>query len=546
MEKFLSPKYNTNLAFEKIILYNQSNLLYLDEGKYMKQTQTERLSGILLHPTSLPSPYGIGDLGKEAYAFLDFLEKSGQHLWQTLPLSPTGFGDSPYQSFSAFAGQPLLISPEHLLELGFLKTEELSDCPIGNADTVDYGMIIPWKNDILKKAWMRFENRSAIDSSLYEEYQNFVSEQYFWLEDYALFMTCKELHNGKAWHEWKDKYKKPSIAIKKQMKKVLAKNMKYYYFVQFMFAKEWKALKVYANKKGIQIIGDIPLFVSMDSADVWANQGLFQLDSAGYPTAVAGVPPDYFCADGQLWGNPLYDWKVHKRTGYKWWVARVRHQLTLCDILRIDHFRGLESYWSIPADAKTAVNGKWVPGPREDLFRAIEKELGKNLPIIAEDLGLITPEVHALRESLGFPGMKILQFAFDGDSESTYLPHHFTDTNCVCYTGTHDNNTTGGWYKNADTVSIDKVRRYMNTDGNLIHWDFIRTCLGTIAKYAIFPLQDVLGIGSDGRMNTPGVSGGDVHNWAWRYRNEALSDDLAKELKKITRLYGRCNKEDLA
>ncbi len=505
----------------------------------MNQTQTNRLSGILLHPTSLPSPYGIGDLGKDAYDFIDFLEKSGQHLWQTLPLTPTGFGDSPYQSFSAFAGQPLLISPDLLIELELLNQKDGSDCPARTGDMVDYGSIIPWKTNLLKLAWARFESRALINPALSEEYKSFVKDQLFWLEDYALFMACKELHDGKAWTTWDEPHRKPTTAVKKRLKKQLAKNMKYYFFVQFMFFKQWRALKKYANKKKIQIIGDIPLFVSMDSADVWANQGLFQLDSKGYPTAVAGVPPDYFSANGQLWGNPLYDWKTHKKNGYKWWTSRVRHQLTLCDILRIDHFRGLESYWSIPAGEETAINGTWVAGPREDLFRAIEKELGKNLPIIAEDLGLITPEVHALRESLGFPGMKILQFAFEGEGESTYLPHQFTDTNCVCYTGTHDNNTTRGWYESATAYSSDKVRCYMNTDGNLIHWDFIRTCLGTIAKYAIFPMQDVLGLGSDGRMNTPGVSGENVHNWAWRCQKEALSDNLASELATITRLYGR-------
>lgn len=503
----------------------------------MNGTKNTRLSGVLLHPTSLPSPYGIGDLGKEAYEFIDFLEKAGQHLWQTLPLAPTGFGDSPYQSFSAFAGQPLLISPKHLVELGLLREQELVDCPTGSEDMVDYGSVIPWKTKIFRLASTRFEKYAG--TGLREEYQKFVEENFFWLEDYALFMACKDLHEGRAWLEWKEEYRKPTVAAKKRLKKQLAEEMKYYYFVQFMFDKEWMALKKYANEKEVRIIGDIPLFVSMDSADVWVNQGLFQLDSKGYPTAVAGVPPDYFCAEGQLWGNPLYDWKQHKKTGYKWWLARVSHQLEMCDILRIDHFRGLESYWSVPAGEETAVNGKWVLGPRDDLFQAIEKELGENLPIIAEDLGLITPEVHALRERLGFPGMKILQFAFEGEDESAYLPHQFTDTNCVCYTGTHDNDTTRGWYEAAKDDSRDKVRCYMNTDGGIISWDFIRTCLGTVAKYAIFPLQDVLGVGSEGRMNTPGVSGENTHNWAWRYKKEDLYEGLAKELARITRLYGR-------
>lgn len=503
----------------------------------MSETLKTRISGILLHPTSLPSPYGIGDLWKEAYAFIDFLEVSGQHLWQTLPLTPTGFGDSPYQSFSAFAGQPLLVSPEHLVELGLLREQDLNDCPVGAGDMVDYGAIIPWKTKILRMAAGRFDKIARAE--LRGEYQKFVGANLFWLEDYALYMSCKDFHEGRAWLDWSEGYRKPTTSVKKRMKKQFAEDVKYYYFVQFMFHKEWMALKAYANEKEIKIIGDIPLFVSMDSADVWANQGLFQLDSKGYPTSVAGVPPDYFCAEGQLWGNPLYDWKKHKKTGYKWWIARVRQQLTMCDILRIDHFRGLESYWSVPAGEETAVNGTWIPGPREELFYAIQKELGKNLPIIAEDLGLITPEVHALREKLGFPGMKILQFAFEAEGESTYLPHQFADTNCVCYTGTHDNDTTRGWYEQAKEYSRDKVRCYMNTDGGLISWDFIRTCLGTVAKYAIFPLQDVLGAGSEGRMNTPGVSGEQIHNWAWRYKKEDLTEGLAKELARITRLYGR-------
>lgn len=500
----------------------------------MNQDKMTRLSGVLLHPTSLPSPYGIGDLGQAAYNFVDFLHKSGQHLWQTLPLTPTGFGDSPYQSFSAFAGQPLLISMEHLVELGFLDETELADCPTGDEELVDYGTIIPWKTKMLKLAFSRFVEKA--DAAFMEEYKRFLCDEAFWLEDYALFMACKDMHEGREWLLWKPEFKKPSPKAKARLKTMLAEEIAYHYFVQFLFDKEWHKLKEYANEKEVKIIGDIPLFVSMDSADVWSNQDLFQLDSKGYPTVVAGVPPDYFSATGQLWGNPLYNWKAHKKSGYKWWIARVRHQLELSDYLRIDHFRGLESYWEIPYGEETALNGKWAPGPREDLFYAIEKKLGKGLPIIAEDLGLITPEVHAFRDRLGFPGMKILQFAFDGEEESTYLPHQFTTTNCVCYTGTHDNNTTKGWYTSASEYSQDKVRCYMNTDGNNIHWDFIRTCLGSVATYAIFPMQDLLGIGEEGRMNTPGVG---TNNWAWRYKKNALSEELAKGLAKITRIYGR-------
>ena len=500
----------------------------------MNRKPYKRLSGILLHPTSLPSPYGIGDLGQAAYDFIDFLKAAGQHLWQTLPLTPTGFGDSPYQSFSAFAGQPLLISPEHLVKLGLLQAEELKDCPIRMEDTVDYGTIIPWKNSILKLAFSRFQ--TCDNELLKKDFLVFKKEHDFWLKDYTLYMACKDMHEGREWLLWEKQYRTPTPSAKKKLTNLLKEDITYYEFVQFIFFTEWTALKTYANKNEVQIIGDIPLFVSLDSADVWANQNLFQLDSKGYPTAVAGVPPDYFCEDGQLWGNPLYDWKIHKKEGYKWWISRVFHQLKLCDYLRIDHFRGLESYWSIPANEKTAINGAWMPGPRKDLFHAIEKALGKNLPIIAEDLGLITPEVEALRDELGFPGMRILQFAFEGEEESTYLPHQFDTVNCICYTGTHDNNTTKGWYKEATEYSRDKVRHYMNTDGNSIHWDFIRTCLGTIARFAIFPMQDALGIDSDGRMNTPGVG---TNNWTWRCKKDAFSKDLAKALAHITHIYGR-------
>lgn len=494
----------------------------------MSIDKKKRLSGVLLHPTSIPSPYGIGDLGKQAYEFVDFLEKAEQHLWQILPLTPTGFGDSPYQSFSAFAGQPLLISPEHLVQMGLLSEDELADCPVGDESHVDYGTIIPWKNRILRLAFSRFEET--------EEFHAFCKEQVYWLDDYAIYMACKDMHEGKDWLSWEEEYRKPTIRAKKKLQKLVPTEINYYRFIQYVFYTEWFELKQYANEKGVAIIGDIPIFVSLDSADVWANQHLFQLDTKGYPLVVAGVPPDYFSETGQLWGNPLYDWKVHKRDGYAWWIARIRHQLKLSDYLRIDHFRGFESYWSIPYGEETAMNGEWVPGPGAHFLEAIRKALGEELPIIAEDLGIITPEVEALRDQFDLAGMKILQFAFETTEESDYLPHQLTTTNCVCYTGTHDNNTTRGWYDAASEESRDKVRCYMNTDGRSIHWDFIRTCFGTIADYAIVPMQDVLGLGEEGRMNTPGVG---MNNWAWRYGKYALTEELAKQLAKITRLYGR-------
>ncbi len=494
----------------------------------MKEKEKKRLSGVLLHPTSLPSPYGIGDLGKGAYDFIDFLKKSGQHLWQTLPLTPTGFGDSPYQGFSAFAGQPLLISPDDLVKMGFITEEELKDVPRNDVDMVHYGEVIAWKNSILKLAFTRFKET--------KEYAAFVKAHAYWLEDYALYMSCKEFHEGRAWLEWEKEYRNPTAETKAKMKVQFAQEMKYYYFVQYIFYKEWEEVKEYASENEIEIIGDMPLFVSLDSADVWANQGLFQLDTKGYPIVVAGVPPDYFSATGQLWGNPLYNWKAHQKDGFKWWIARVRHQLQLTDYLRIDHFRGLESYWAVPYGDENAIGGKWVKAPGKALFTAIEKELGKGLPIIAEDLGIITPEVEELRDAFDFPGMKVLQFAFDATDESSFLPHQFTSTNCVCYTGTHDNNTTKGWYAEASEYSRDKVRRYMNTDGNSVHWDFLRTCFGTIATYAVVPMQDILGFGKEGRMNTPGEA---MDNWSWRYREEMLTEGLAEGLYQVTKLYGR-------
>ena len=493
-----------------------------------------RVSGILLHPTSLPSLYGIGDLGEEAYRFVDFLEMAGQHIWQILPLSPTGFGDSPYQGFSAFAGQPLLISPAHVKELGLLTEADLTTCPPFEDEYVDYGTVIPWKTALLRKAYENFCRGEA--KELDEEYRKFCIKNRAWLDDYSMFMACKALHDGRDWLSWDEEYKNPTAVFKTALKHELREEIGYHSFVQFLFFKEWLALKEYTNEKGIRIIGDLPIFVATDSADVWANQHLFQLDEKGYPLKVAGVPPDYFSETGQLWGNPLYDWEAHKKEGYAWWIERMKSQLSLNDYVRIDHFRGFEAYWSIPYGEETAINGEWVKGPDAELFIAMQDALGEDLPIIAEDLGVITPEVETLRDRFGFPGMKVLEFAFEGDGESSFLPHQFTTTRCVCYTGTHDNDTVKGWYETASEISRDKVRRYMNTDGNQVHWDFIRTALGTIASIAVFPLQDVLGLGKEGRMNNPGVAFG---NWAWRYRRDDLTTQLAESLAEITKLYGR-------
>lgn len=495
---------------------------------------TERKSGVLLHPTSLPSPYGIGELGKSAYEFIDFLEDAGQRLWQVLPLTHTGFGDSPYQSFSAFAGQPLLISLENLLKLELITKEDLKDCPESDPSHVDYAAVIPWKQSVLKIAYENFLLDSA--SELTSDFQVFCKDEAFWLDDYALFLTCKDLHSGKCWLEWDKEYQQPTKAFKKELLAKHKKEMDYYKFLQFLFFRDWAAVKQYANDHNIEVIGDIPIFVSMDSADVWANQHLFQLDSKGYPLAVAGVPPDYFSATGQLWGNPLYDWKAHKKEGFAWWISRIKNQLKTIDILRIDHFRGFEAYWSIPYGEETAINGKWVKAPGSELFTAIKKALG-DLPIIAEDLGTITPEVHALLAEFDFPGMKVLQFAFESLGEGSYLPHQYTSQNCVCYTGTHDNDTTIGWFKSLKPDCRKKVFAYGGFKKDRDVADaFIRLAMASIAAYAVFPLQDVLKYDSDGRMNTPGVAAG---NWNWRYEADELLGEYAQDLKKLSVLYGR-------
>ena len=497
-----------------------------------------RMSGILLHPTSLPSPYGIGDLGEEAYHFVDFLEASGQHLWQMLPLTHTGYGDSPYQSFSAFAGQPLLISPGHLLKLRLISQEDLADCPKTDPDHIDYGTIIPWKNRLLEKAYDSFLTRDFPE--LKERLSSFCQKNSYWLDDYGLFLACKKVNGGVSWLEWEDAYRIPTPAFKASLRQELSQDIGFYQFVQFLFFEEWQELKSYANEHGVHIIGDIPIFVSMDSADVWANRHLFQLDTKGFPLRVAGVPPDYFSETGQLWGNPLYQWEVHEKEGYAWWISRIKNQLEVLDILRIDHFRGFEAYWSVPYGEKTAVNGEWVKGPNKKLFAAIEAALGGNLPIIAEDLGVITPEVEDLRDTFHFPGMKVLQFAFESLDENGFLPHQFTTANCVCYTGTHDTDTTCGWYATLAPHCREKTAMYMNLrEGDSIGMAFVRTALSSIAAYAIFPLQDVLGIGKEGRMNTPGVPAG---NWGWRYTKDALTDSLAEDLRALTALYGRCTR----
>ncbi len=524
-----------------------------------------RSSGVLVHPTSFPSKHGIGDLGKGAVDFIDFLHKSNQKLWQILPLGPTSFGDSPYQSFSTFAGNPLLISLDILVEEGYLTYYDIDDNDFSH-DIVEYGKVIDYKTTIFKKAYANFKKNKSSEQE--KNYKKFCESQKLWLDDFVLFVALKEYfinarantfeskeYNeykkanqkllkesqindyfyGAMWNTWPEEisaYNKQGVD---KWNKILKEEIEYYKFLQYEFFRQWTNIKEYANNKNIKIIGDIPIFVSMDSSDVWANPSLYHLDKKGYPTEVAGVPPDYFSATGQLWGNPLYNWSAHKKTGYKWWINRIESTLKLVDIIRIDHFRGFESYWSIPYGEETAINGKWIKGPNEDLFNAIEKALGK-LPIIAEDLGLITPEVEALRDTFNFPGMKILQFAFDESDANDYLPHNFTNINSVIYSGTHDNDTSKGWYNTTTELERDKVRQYLNVDGSDISWNLIRLAFSSVSVFAIAPIQDIMNLDSDKRMNTPGVATG---NWQFRYTDYMLNDDMASGLAYLSKLYNR-------
>lgn len=498
-----------------------------------------RHSGILVHPTSFPSPYGIGDFGKGAYDFINFLVGAGQTIWQILPLGPTGYGDSPYQSFSAFAGQPLLISPDELVKDGLLDGNALSDYPHFDPNHIYYGDVIPAKTKLLHRSYVYFKEQAPL--SIVKEFTAFCDEEAEWLDDYALFMAGKDAHDGKCWLEWEDGLRTPDAAVKEVWNKKLSDSVGYYKYIQFLFFRQWHALKEYAAVNGIQIVGDIPIFVALDSADVWANRELFLLDSEGYPTVVAGVPPDYFSATGQLWGNPLYDWDYHKKTGYDWWIRRMKGQLRLVDYIRIDHFRGFEQFYAIPYGAKTALKGEWRPGPCEDLFRTMQEVFGKDIPIWAEDLGIITPPVEALRDRFGFPGMKVLQFAFGNPKDNDIMPYRFASSNCICYTGTHDNDTAYGWYQSLKPALQDRIRRYLNTDGNIIHWDMIRCAMSTTARFSVYPIQDVLGFGSDCRMNTPSVAAG---NWGFRYRADHLTPALACRLRAMTELFGRCKPEE--
>jgi 4-alpha-glucanotransferase len=492
--------------------------------------RTARSAGILLHPTSLPGPFGIGDLGPAAYKWVDALVRAKQKWWQVLPLGPTGYGDSPYQCFSACAGNPYLVSPELLLRDGLLGQHEIGAVQFP-ADRVDFGPVIQFKLRILKQAWANFESGRA--AHLRPEFDAFRQRCGGWLNDYALFMALKDAHGGASWLEWPAELVRREAAPLASALAALGGGIGRHQFLQFLFFRQWKAIKEYANTKGIRLVGDAPIFVSSDSADVWANPDLFYLDDRRRPTVVAGVPPDYFSATGQLWGNPLYNWDALARTGYAWWVARMRATLEMVDVVRLDHFRGFEAYWEVPAGMPTAEKGRWLPGPRDALFETLRRELG-GLPLLAEDLGLITPEVEALRDRLRLPGMRVLQFSFSAP-DNPYLPHHY-DFNTVVYTGTHDNDTTLGWFRTASESERTFLRRYAPWVEQDPSWELIRLAWSSTADYAIVPLQDVLGLGTDARMNLPGRAAG---NWGWRFTAEQLHDGVLDRLRDITELYSR-------
>lgn len=490
-----------------------------------------RSSGILLHPTSFPSRFGIGDLGPEAFKFIDFLVEAGQTLWQVLPLGPTGYGDSPYASYSAFAGNTLLISPERLVDEGLLNHGDLEETPVG---PIDYRYAHQLKDKILVRAYQNFVNTD--NRTLGSEFEAFVQRQSYWLDDYALFRALKDENGGAAWTEWDN-----DSDSREQLKSQIEAHQ----FYQFLFFRQWSALRSYCQNRGIKIIGDFPIFVAHDSADVWTNPEQFKLDKSGNPTVVAGVPPDYFSATGQLWGNPLYNWERMQLDGFKWWIERLRALFAIVDIARLDHFRGFVASWEIPGGDKTAERGTWVKTPGRDLFNTIREAFGE-LPIIAEDLGVITDDVNELRDELGVPGMRVLQFGFGGDPKSVNLPHNYV-RNVAAYTGTHDNDTAVGWFNSVagdgsmrTSAQINEQRQfcldYLNASEEEINWDFIRAAWASVADRAVAPLQDLLGLGSEARMNLPNSNEG---NWSWRYQPDVLTEDLALRLRTLTRLYGR-------
>jgi len=494
--------------------------------------EQKRASGILLHPTSLPGPDGIGDLGPEAYRWIDFLNQSGTQFWQILPLGPTGYGDSPYQCFSAFAGNPYLISTTKLLDQGLLTKSDLADRPSFPIEKVDYGPVINWKIRILKKSYGHF--KVSGQESLHQAFEVFQKSEAEWLEPFVLFMAIKDHFGGVGWNEWPEKYRLQDPKTIASFKADNAEKILFQAYLQFLFHRQWQALRAYAVKKGIRIIGDIPIFVAYDSADVWGNKDLFFLDEDGLPEVVAGVPPDYFSKTGQLWGNPLYKWSLHKENGYSWWIKRMQSVFQQVDIVRLDHFRGFEAYWEVPFGNETAEHGQWVKGPGHDFFHAVKNELGE-LPIIAEDLGVITDGVIDIRESFNLPGMKIFQFSFASDPDDDFLPHNYP-RNCVAYTGSHDNDTSLGWYQSATERERDFCRRYLARSGKEIAWSLVRVLWQSVANWVLAPMQDFLSLGSWARMNYPGNPSG---NWGWRMRPNAIDSQLTHRIYELNYLYGR-------
>jgi 4-alpha-glucanotransferase len=490
-----------------------------------------RSAGLLLHPTSLPGPYGIGDLGPAARNWVDTLVRARQTWWQVLPLGPTGYGDSPYQSTSTFAGNPLLISPDRLVEEGLLQRSEVNP-PNFPTDRVDYHGVTEFKRGLLKRAWDQFRRGAA--QGLRGPFDEFCARHASWLDDFSLFLALKEENGGKAWTDWPQELVRRDSGVMASARARLGDAISQHRFHQFLFYRQWQDLRRYAHDRGVRLIGDIPIFVSPDSSDVWANPKLFQLDERRRPRVVAGVPPDYFSRTGQLWGNPLYDWEALRGTGYSWWIARLQATFALVDVVRLDHFRGFESYWEIPANMPTAEVGRWVKAPGADFLNKARTVLG-GLPLIAEDLGVITPEVEALRDQFGLPGMRILQFAFS-DSKNPYLPHNYVPATVV-YTGTHDNDTTVGWFAAIPEHERHFFRRYLpNPAGPTIAWDLIRLAWSSVAHHALAPLQDLMSLPTEARMNLPGKAEG---NWRWRFRAEMLTGEILDRIADFTDLYNR-------
>lgn len=492
-----------------------------------------RTSGVLMPISSIPSPYGIGTMGKQARKFVDFLVKGGQKYWQILPICPTSYGDSPYQSFSSFAGNPYFIDLEYLCKDKLLTKKECESFQWGsNPKYVDYGIMYESRYALLRKVYARFTKKEP------QDFEKFCENEKQWLDDYALFMALKDANGGQAWSNWD---KSLRLREKKAMEEATEKyseEIRFYKMLQYLFYQQWNELKAYANEAGIEIIGDVPIYVAGDSADVWANPEQFYLDENLNPIEVAGCPPDAFSDDGQLWGNPLFRWDVMKKDGYTWWTRRIKAMSELYDIIRIDHFRGFDSFYAIPAKDDTAKNGQWKQGPGMDLFCELEKKLGK-LPIIVEDLGFLTPSVHKLLKDSGFPGMKVIQFAFDSREESDYLPHTYTN-HCVVYTGTHDNDTVMGWMKTAPKASVKYAKEYLNlTKEEGYNWGMMRAAWSSVADMAIVPMQDILGLGSEARINTPSTLG---NNWKWRAIPEQIDKKVAKKLYHYMQMYGRVNK----